>query len=75
MTYSYFQNGVVVIKRLGKGALLGKLDVKSTFRLLPLEACAFPILVIKLWHNYYIDEMARMGLKSQVQFGRPLQNS
>ena len=63
VTYSNFDNAVGIIKMLGKGALLGKFDVKSAFRLLPLEIRAFPLLGIKLGHNYYIDKMAPMGLK------------
>ena len=61
--YSNFDNAVGIIKMLGKGALLGKFDVKSVFRLLPLEIRVFPLLGIKVGHNYYIDKMAPMGLK------------
>ena len=48
VTYSNFDNAVGIIKMLGKGALLGKFDVKSAFRLLPLAIRAFPLLGIKL---------------------------
>ena len=64
VTYFNFDNAVGSIKMLGKGALLGKFDVKSVFRLLPLEIRAFLLLGIKLGHNYYIDKMTQMGLKS-----------
>ena len=33
--YSSFHNAVSIVKKLGKGALIGKKDIKSAFRLLP----------------------------------------
>ena len=75
VTYSTFDNAVGIIKMLGKGAILGKFEVKSVLRLLPLENRAFPLLGIKLGHNYYIDKMAPVGLKFHVQLGKRLRNS
>lgn len=61
--YSNFDNAVAMIKKLGKGALLGKFDVKSAFRLLRIFPGDFSLLGIKLGKFYYIDKMAPMGLK------------
>ena len=61
--YSNFDNAVAIIKNLGQGALLGKLDVKSAFRLLRIYPGDFSLLGIKLGESYYIDKMAPMGLK------------
>ena len=61
--YSNFDNAVAIIKILGQGALLGKLDVKSAFRLLRIYPGDFSLLGIKLGESYYIDKMAPMGLK------------
>ena len=61
--YSNFDNAVAIIKNLGQGALLGKLDVKSAFRLLRIYSGDFSLLGIKLGEFYYIDKMAPMGLK------------
>ncbi|MEW8547777.1 MAG: reverse transcriptase domain-containing protein, partial [Candidatus Thiodiazotropha sp.] len=61
--YSNFDNAVAMIKKVGKGALLGKLDVKSAFRLLRIYPGDFSLLGIKLGEFYYIDKMAPMGLK------------
>ena len=33
--YFSFDNAVSIVKKLGKGALIGKKDIKSAFRLLP----------------------------------------
>jgi len=33
--YSSFDNAVSIVKKIGKGALIGKKDIKSAFRLLP----------------------------------------
>ena len=54
---------VAIIKNLGQGALLGKLDVKSAFRLLRIYPGDFSLLGIKLGESYYVDKMAPMGLK------------
>ena len=72
--YSNFDNAVAIIKNLGQGALLGKLDVKSAFRLLRIYPGDFSLLGIKLGESYYIDKMAPMGLKFPVQHGKLLQN-
>ena len=53
--YSNFDNAVAIIKNLGQGALLGKLDVKSAFRLLRIYPGDFSLLGIKLGESYYID--------------------
>ena len=46
--YSNFDNAVAIIKNLGQGALLGKLGVKSAFRLLRIYPGDFSLLGIKL---------------------------
>lgn len=61
--YSSFDNAVNMIKKLGKGALIGKMDIKSAFRLLPIYPGDFSLLGIKLGSHYYIDKTAPMGLK------------
>ena len=61
--YSNFDNAIAMIKKLGKGALMGKFDIKGAFRLLRIFPGDFPLLGIKLSNHYYIDKMAPMGLK------------
>jgi hypothetical protein len=42
--HSSFDNAVSIAKKLGKGALIGKKDIKSVFRLLPCYPGDFVIL-------------------------------
>ena len=59
--YSSFDNAVSIVKKLGKGALIGKKDIKSAFRLLPCYPGDFDLLGFKIGSNYYIDKCLPMG--------------
>ena len=41
--YSNFDNAIAMIKKLGKGALMGKFDIKGAFRLLRIFSWRLPI--------------------------------
>jgi hypothetical protein len=56
--YSLFDNVVSIVRNLGKGALIGKKDIKSAFRILPGD---FDLLGFKIGSNYYIDKCLPMG--------------
>lgn len=59
--YSKFDNIIEMIASLGKGALLGKIDIKSAFRLLPIHPGDFDLLGFKFEDKYYIDKCLPMG--------------
>jgi hypothetical protein len=59
--YSDFDNAVKMIKRLGKGTLMGKMDLKNAFRILPCYPGDFDLLGIMLDGQYYIDKCMPMG--------------
>lgn len=59
--YSNFDQAMDIIARLGKGALMGKMDVKSAFRLLFLAESQFPLLGIQLAGKFYFDKCLPMG--------------
>ena len=59
--YSSFDNAVSIVKKLGKGALIGKKDIKSAFRLLPCYPGDFDLLGFKIGDEYYIDKCLPMG--------------
>lgn len=61
VTYSPFDNAVSIVKKLGKSALMAKMDIKSAFRLLKCNPGDFDLLGIKLGENYYIDKCMPMG--------------
>jgi hypothetical protein len=56
--YSLFDNVVSIVRNLGKGAMIGKKDIKSAFRILPGD---FDLLGFKIGSNYYIDKCLPMG--------------
>jgi hypothetical protein len=59
--YSDFDNAVHIVKRLGKGTWMGKMDLKNAFRLLPCYPGDFDLLGIKLGDLYFIDRCMPMG--------------
>lgn len=54
--------GVVdMISKLGSGALLGKLDVKGAFRLIPVDPADLNLLGFLIDGLYYVDKCLPMG--------------
>ena len=66
--YSTFDHAISLIQRLGKGALIGKKDLKSAFRLLPVYPGCFDLLGFKLEGNSYIDKMMPMGCSESCSY-------
>lgn len=62
VTYAKFDDAIAIVKRLGKGALMGKMDIKSAFRLLPCSPQDFDLLGFTFKNKYYIEKMLPMGL-------------
>ena len=61
VSYSNIDQAADMVSRLGKGALLSKADIKSAFRLLPINPADFDLLGIKFDNGYYFDKMLPMG--------------
>ena len=59
--YSSFDSVVDMIAKLGKGTLLGKVDVKSAFRLIPVYPGDFDLLGFSIDGLFYIDKCLPMG--------------
>ena len=59
--YSSFDNAISMVQRLGKNAELGKMDLKSAFRLLPVYPGDYDLLGFKIEENFYIDKCMPMG--------------
>jgi len=51
-------------QRLGPGALLAKVDIKSAYRLVPVHPDDRPLLGVMWKGAYYIDAMLPFGLRS-----------
>ena len=52
-----------MIKKLGQGALIRKMDCQSAFRLLPCYLGDLDLLGFTLRGQYFVDKMVPMGLK------------
>ena len=59
--YSSLDNILDVIYELGRGALLGKIDIKSAFRLLIVNPADFDLLGIFFDGKFYIDKCLPFG--------------
>jgi hypothetical protein len=59
--YSSLDNILDKLYDLGKGALLGKIDIKSAFRLLLINPADFDFLGIVFNGKFYIDKCLSMG--------------
>ncbi len=59
--YTNFDHAITMVQRLGKGALLAKLDVKSAFRLLPVRPEDFHLLGMYFQDNFYFDKALPFG--------------
>jgi hypothetical protein len=55
--YSSFDNAINIIKNLSDNALIGKKDIKSAFRLLPIYPGDFDLLGFKLGPYFFIDKV------------------
>lgn len=61
VSYSRFDDVIEKIQKLGKSTQLGKKDISSAFRLLPLYPGDFCLTGFTLLGKYYIDKCLPMG--------------
>lgn len=66
--YSSFDHAISIIQRLGKGAMIGKMDLKSAFRLLPVYPGCFDLLGFQFNDYYFIDKMMPMGCSESCSY-------
>ena len=55
--YSSFHNAISMVQILGKNAELGKMDLKSTFRLLPVYHGDFDLLGFKIEEKFTLTNL------------------
>ena len=60
--YTRFDQAVKMIQKLGKGALLGKADIKNAFRLMIISPDDFPLLGFMFDGQYFFDRCLPFGL-------------
>lgn len=59
--YTSFDTTISMVQKLGPGALLGKKDITSAFRLLPIRPEDFSLLGFYFDNKYYIDKCLPFG--------------
>lgn len=59
--YTSFDSTISMFQKLGPGALLGKKDISSAFRLLPIRPENFSLLGFYFGNNNYIDKCLLFG--------------
>ena len=64
LQYATIDNAIAICYKLGKGALMAKVDLKNAFRLCPVRPEDWHLLGI-YWHdNFYIDKCLPFRLRS-----------
>ena len=64
LSYTSVDKVAKAAQRLGPGALLAKVDIKSAYRLVPVHPDDRPLLGVMWKGAYYIDAMLPFGLRS-----------
>ena len=67
MHYSSVVDATRILSRLGKGAFLPKRDLKSAFRMVPVQSQDWELLSIHWKQAFYVDTCLPFGLCSAVQ--------
>ena len=65
--YTSFDEAVHMVQDLGRGCLLGKSDIKSAFRLLPVSVLDFDQLGFKFDGKFYFDKAMPFGCSIACQ--------
>ena len=60
--YTNFDEVIKMVLKEGKGSYLIKTDIKSAFRLLPINPSDFDLLGMKFQGKYYVDKCLPFGL-------------
>ena len=64
LSYTTVDDIAAVVAQLGTGTLLAKVDIESTYRLIPVHPQDRPLQAVQWEGKYYIDPMLPFGLRS-----------
>ena len=59
--YTHFDRATDMVRRLGRGCLLSKIDIKHAYRILPVRMEDWPLLVYQWEGQYYVDLVLPFG--------------
>ena len=66
VTFNNFDTAVNIVAKLGQGALMAKLDVKSAFRICPVNKSDWHLLGFTFMDMFFVDLCLPFGLRSSV---------
>ena len=64
LQYSTIDDAIAICHRLGRGALMAKVDLKNAFRLCPVRPADWHLLGIHWRDRFYVDKCLPFGLRS-----------
>lgn len=67
VTYARVDDAIALIKRTGRGSFLAKTDIKSAFRIIPIQPSDYDLLGISWQGKYYYDRAMPMGCASSCR--------
>ena len=73
--YASISDAITVIKQLGAGCFMAKTDIKSAFRIIPIDPSDFPLLGMKWDKQFYYDVCLPMGLSSACAISEAFSSS
>lgn len=54
---------LVEVRRLGEGALMAKIDIRSTYRIVPVHPDDRPLLGMRWREKIFVDKVLPFGLR------------
>ena len=64
VTYSKFNDAVDIVRGLGPGAFMAKIDVKHAFRICPVNPAQWPLLAFRWEGAFFVDTRLPFGSRS-----------
>ena len=64
MRYASVLDAAAMIRHLGAGTLMAKVDLQNAYRVLPVHANDHPLLAIRWGQDIYVDTALPFGLRS-----------
>ena len=75
VTFNTFDDAVNMVKRLGRGALMGKVDIKHAFRFMPVHPEDWNLLGTCWDGHYFVELRLPFGCRSSVFIFNTLANA
>ncbi|RUA06910.1 MAG: hypothetical protein DSY43_00970 [Gammaproteobacteria bacterium] len=67
VNYATISDAINLVKKVGQGCFLAKTDIKSAFRIIPIQPQAYPLLGMQWKDRFYYDKCMPMGCASSCR--------